>query len=837
MDINFHLKKAAIYKSLLLGKIPIFSRAGIFKKIFLLLFCVSLLLFLLEEHLGAGPYFLEFSFFFFLLFLLFMELEFFFKFSVKRPNLLISTQDALDNIEETNIAEFLSFESARIIEAVERKGGADSYLLLYYLLKKAKDMDFVFCRAMLEKKQVLRDLKFIFDERKIIAEKEYSTCLKKTIKEALIVAAKRNNERITPGDLFTALSKHNGYLRDFVYRNGMTEEDIFDLTSWRKRLKRKENPFRYKNLIKKGSLGKEWNFGFTPFLDDFSINWTEKMKIAGFPETIGHKKEIISLERILARDEINNVVLVGESGMGRRSVIQGFAKKSFLGESLPGTNHLRVLELDLSSVLARVEGLEKTEKALDKIFSEVAKAGNIVLVINDFHNFITGEQRLGAINISGILEPYLHMPSFRLIGVTDFSGFRKEIEKNSSIFSLMEKVEMRNLSHKEVLILLENLTLRLERRSGKMISFAAIKNTIEFSDRYMQAEPFPEKAFTLLEEAVAHIDQKKEKIVLPEHIAEIISEKTEIPVGEIDKKEKEVLLNLEKLIHERIVNQENAVRAVSSALRRARADVGVRKGTIGGFLFLGPTGVGKTEMAKAIADIYFGSEKKINRIDMSEFQNISDVQRIIGSAEEGGVLTSGIIEDPFSLVLLDEIEKAHPDILNLFLQILDEGHITDGTGRRVDFSNSMIIATSNAGYQIILEAIEKGTEWGKVKKKILNNLFQRTVFRPEFVNRFDEVIIFKPLTKEDLVAVAGMQLDNIAKKFASKDMHFTVTKELKEKIAEMGYDPVFGAREMQRAIQDSISNELASAVLRGNIKKGDKFTVDEKSLKIRKMKT
>ncbi len=835
MDIKFDLKKSAIYKALLIGKIPVFGNAGALKVFFFVLSILSLLGFALQKTLNTSSYFLEISFFFFCLFLIFLQLELFFKYSVTRPKLLISKKNALSHLDEVNLAEFLNFESACIMEAVERKGGADSYLLLYYLLKKARDMDFVFHRALISKKNVLRDLKFIFDEREMINNKEKSPCFTKTMKEALVVAARRKNERITPGDLFVALSKHNNYLRDTIYYNGMTEDDMYDLTSWRKRLRKKESPLLYKNLIKLGSIGKEWNFGYTPLLDNFSIDWTEKMKLSGFPETVGHRKEIKSLERVMSREEINSVVLVGDSGAGRRSIIQEIARRSFLGEGLQGTNYLRILELDLSSVLARTEGLEETEKILDKMFGEAVKAGNVILVINDLHKFIAGEQRPGVINISGILEPYLHIPSFRLIGVTDFAGFRKNIEKNSTLFSLMEKVEMKKISHEEALILLEKLALSLENKYHKLISFGSIKKAIEFSDKYMQNEAFPEKAFTLLEEAVVHADQKEEDIVLQDHVAEIISEKTEVPVGRLDEKEKEVLLNLEDLIHKRIVNQENAVRAVSSALRRSRADVGVRKGTIGGFLFLGPTGVGKTEMAKAIADVYFGSEKKINRIDMSEFQNISDVQRIIGSSQEEGVLTSGVREDPFSLILLDEIEKAHPDILNLFLQILDEGHITDGEGRRVDFRNTMVIATSNAGYQIILDAIEQKLGWGKVKAKILKRLFQTSVFRPEFVNRFDDVIIFKPLSRENLIDVAGIQLEEMAKNFIKKDMHFVITEALKEKIMEIGYDPVFGAREMQRAIQDNISNKLASAVLEGYIQEGDRFTVDEEHFEVRKL--
>jgi len=294
------------------------------------------------------------------------------------------------------------------------------------------------------------------------------------------------------------------------------------------------------------------------------------------------------------------------------------------------------------------------------------------------------------------------------------------------------------------------------------------------------------------------------------------------------------LLNLEELIHQRLINQEEAVKEVSSALRRARAEISLRKGLIGSFLFLGPTGVGKTETAKALAQIYFGAEDRMIRLDMSEFQNTEDVTRLIGSVKEEGLLTTRVRERPFSLILLDEIEKAHQNILNLFLQVLDEGHLTDGLGRKVDFKNTMVIATSNAGYQIILEAIKENSEWLKVKEKLLNFIFEKGIFRPEFINRFDGVVVFGPLSKENLLGVAELQLKKLKKSLAEKEIELIISQLLKEKIVELGYDPTFGARFMQRVIQDKISNVLATAILSGQLKRGDKVEINPEdfSLKI-----
>jgi ATP-dependent Clp protease ATP-binding subunit ClpA len=313
---------------------------------------------------------------------------------------------------------------------------------------------------------------------------------------------------------------------------------------------------------------------------------------------------------------------------------------------------------------------------------------------------------------------------------------------------------------------------------------------------------------------------------LPQHIAEIFSKKTQIPVGEIEEKERNILLNLEKLIHQRIINQEEAVTEVATAMRRARTKITVRKGPMGCFLFLGPTGVGKTETSKALAEIYFGSEEKMIRLDMSEFQNVNDIPRLLGAPGQEGLLTTPVREQPFSLILLDELEKAHPNILNLFLQVLDEGHLTDGLGRKVDFKNSIIIATSNAGYQIILQALSDPNKWANLKKDLLDYLFQEGIFHPEFVNRFDAVVVFKPLTQENLLAVADLLLKKLKQNLKEKEIDLVITEPLKQKIVELGYNPVFGAREMRRVVQDKIENVLAQAILTGEIKKGCRVEID-----------
>ncbi len=421
--VNFELKEAAIYRALTYNKIIFIRRADLFAKLFLLL-SVGLFLFFL---FGVEGSFLGWSTFFFVFFFFFTEIEMFFKGYIQRPKLLISIDEAAENIESINIADFLDFESARIVEKTEKMGGVDSYLLLFFLLKEAKEMDFVFYRILMDKEQSVRELENMFRERGRISDDGYSECFLKTIVDAFNIAKERGNERIMIEDIFVALSEHNGYLQDNLYQKGLRKKDVFELTSWQARARYQEDPWLYKNLIKRGRIGSEWSSGYISFLEKFSIDWTKGMKLAGFPETVGHEREADSLERVLSRNEINSAVLVGEPGSGRKSIIQKIIKKSFLGESLPEINHRRFLELDLSAVATHAQGIEETERVLDEIFKETVRAGNIILIINDFHEFVGGEQKPGVIDISGVLGPYLHVPQFRIIGVTSYLGFRQKI--------------------------------------------------------------------------------------------------------------------------------------------------------------------------------------------------------------------------------------------------------------------------------------------------------------------------------------------------------------------------------------------------------------------------
>ena len=855
---SFDLKKAPIYLAVRWEKYPIFRLAKPAKKICLVLFIIFALLFLygllVEKLSPAGTQRLfGFSLIFLVLTVTSQIIESFFNLKLKQPKLKMKLKDVRP--EEFNLAEFLSFESARAVSKAKKFSKSkklseiNSSALFYFLLRDNPKLEFVFLRALLNLKEIKEILKCHLDSlkseefkeihpvRKAISNEVYSVDFQNAISESLKIAAKKSHLRIEIGDVITALSRHDPIFNKILVDFKLKTEDIENLTWWieslEEKLAKSKKFWEYENLLRKGTLAKEWTAGYTLTLDRFSIDWTERIR-GVMPETIGHKEELKSVERILARREINNVLLVGEPGTGRKSIIFALTKKSLLGQFLPEVNYKRVVELDMPRLLAELPSLEDVETTLDIIFQEAISAGNIILVIDEFHNYISQIPRPGIVDMSGVISSYLHLPQFQIIAITTFAGLHQYIEQNPSVLSLFEKIEVSEISLQETLMLLENLTLFHEKKYKRLISYPALREIISMSERYLPGFPFPEKAIELLDEVAVYVAQStKDYVVLPSHVRRIITEKTQIPVGEIETKEKQILLNLESLIHDRIINQEEAVKEVSGALRRARAEVQVRKGPMGCFLFLGPTGVGKTETSKALAEIYFGSEERMIRLDMSEFQTLPDIPRLLGSPGEEGLLTTPVRENPFSLILLDEIEKSHSNILNLFLQVFDEGHLTDGQARKVDFKNSIIIATSNAGYKIILQALKEKSEWSGVKQKLLDFLFQEGTFRPEFINRFDAVVVFKPLSKENLLGIAELLLQKLKANLKEKGIEFVITQALKEKIVELGYNPTFGAREMRRVIQDKVENVLATALLKGEIIRGFKVEIEPENFQLK----
>lgn len=812
-DFYSQFKKSKIAKAVILEESFTFKWRKFEKIIFFWLSVLSFLSYFLFQNQKFFGLFLIFLFFYLFAFLK----DSFFENYLKNPK------------KEEKIFDLLDFRLAKaIFNSLKflKQEKINSSIFLYFLLdEKDQKINFIFSRLYLPLKDLKRKLR---EDRREEDE----------VADLIFKLSKEEKEKISLGKILYTLAKENKIFKDFLFEHELRPEYVLEVYNWIDYLEKEfleENKFwKWRNLMKHGTLGRGWSAGYTVLLDKFSFDLTEVMKKENFKPIFAHEEEVRVLERILASPEKNDALIIGEPGSGRRSIIEFLARNCALGESLPELNFKRVVYLDLPKIISETETTEEAEKILDEIFSEAAFAENVILVIDNLHQYIEveTERKVGIIEISGILSSYLPSPKISLIGITTFEGLYKNLEQRPTLLGMFEKVEVKEVSKEDTLKILEDRALRLEKRYKVFFTLPAIKSIIDLCERYIFSTPFPEKAIEVIDELAIFGSQRKKKIILKNDVEEVIERRSKIPIGEIEEAERKKLLNLEDLIHQKIIDQEEAVREISEALKRARTEIRLRRGPMGCFLFLGPTGVGKTETAKALAEIYFGSEKNMIRLDMSEFQNLVDISRLLGGAGREGILTAPVREKPFSLILLDEFEKAHPNILNLFLQVFDEGHLTDGMGKKVYFKNTIIIATSNAGYQIILEALKEKDEWSKVKEKLLEFIFKEGIFKPELINRFDAVVVFKPLTKENLLEIAELLLRKIKKQLAEKDVDFIITPQLKEKIVEISYDITFGARNMQRVIQEKIGNSLAQAILEGRLKRGSRIEIDPQNFQL-----
>jgi len=842
---NFNLKTASIYQAVKLSRNPFFRFSKFFRNLFILLAIVSLFVFLFalfsekyEESvikLLLGVFIVSFA-----SGLLFFELSSFFESKIKKPKLRYQLSQALLRIEEFNLASFLDYDAAKACDKalrfarLRRLRQASEEVLLYVILNsRIEEVNFIFGRADLSFGRIKEKLK-----KEIKKEKtQWAPGFEKLILEAAKIAVERKRERIGIGDILISFSRNSSFFQEYLTLEDLDEDDIFNLVNWyertREKIEKTKRFWDYENLLKRGSIGKDWAAGYTITLDRYSIDLRERIRKLGFREIIGHKEEIKQVERILEKTEINNVLLVGQPGTGRKSIVEGVIRDAFLGKGSEAINYKRFLDFHIGQLISETESIEEAGAILEECFSQAVRAGNIVLVINEIHNFLREETGPGMVNISGILARYLALPSFQVIAITDYGGLHTVIEKNLSLLNLFEKVEVSEISEKETLTLLEDLIPFFERKYKRFISYRALREILSLCSQYFGDIPFPDKAIRLLDESITWLNSfGKEKILREEHIRKLVTEKIGIPLEGVKQKEKEILLNLEELIHQRIINQEEAVKEVSSALRRARAQIKTRRGPIGSFLFLGPTGVGKTETSKTLARIYFGSERKMIRLDMSEFQQLSDIKRLLGGVGEEGLLVTPVRENPFSLLLLDEIEKAHSKILNLFLQILDEGWVTAGDGRKVSFKNTIIIGTSNAGAELIRQDIRGDKKMDIIKEDLLDYLLKERVFSPEFINRFDGIVVFKPLTRQNLLDICHLMLKDLAQNLKDKGIYLEITKELKEKIVDLSTSVEFGARGMRRTIQDKVENLLAQAILSNKIKRGNRIKIDPQNFEL-----
>ena len=643
----------------------------------------------------------------------------------------------------------------------------------------------------------------------------------------------------------------------------------------------------------------EDSVGNTPMLDKYSRDLTRMAAAGKLDPVIGRETEIGRIIQILSRRTKNNPCLIGEPGVGKTAIVEGLAQRIVEGtvpETIAGK---RVLVLDLSGMLAGSKYRGEFEERIKKVIAEVMDHPGVLLFIDELHTIIGAGGAEGAMDASNILKPSLSRGEIQIIGATTIAEYRKYIEKDTALERRFQPVTVDEPTEEETLEILRGLRPYYEKHHQVKITDDALDAAVHMSVRYLNDRFLPDKAIDLIDEAAAKVRlngvkipkglkdaentlyqlsvEKEEAIVRndfeqakaiqveekelqerirrlqkryakassgkkisvdAEYVAEVVSDWTKIPLKQITEQESKRLLRMESILHKRVIGQEEAVEAVARAIRRGRTGLKDPRRPIGSFMFLGPTGVGKTELSKALAEAVFGSEKSMIRVDMSEYMEKHSVSKLIGSPpgyvghEEGGQLSEKVRRNPYSVILFDEIEKAHPDVFNILLHVLDDGHITDSQGRKVDFKQTIIIMTSNTGAQAIQEPKRLGfgagedaaADYQRMKDRVMEEV--KRSYRPEFINRIDQILVFKPLTKEEIRQIVGLLLKELENRCKNQlELEVSFRPAVLDKLAEKGFDSKFGARPLKREIQTQIEDKLAEELLSGNVCKGDHVTV------------
>ena len=642
---------------------------------------------------------------------------------------------------------------------------------------------------------------------------------------AFIEAVEAHSKSIRQIHLFLAgVETMDPVIRDTFLGSDLDEEDVRNVVKWLQ-MKIDIQPKKAKNIqtIKHRTVNRAWTSKPTPLLDAFSTDLTDLARAGVIGYLVGHEPELTSTLNILSQSANNNALLIGQAGSGRNTIIQHIALLVARDRIPASLKDRRLVSLDAGAMLAGVKSAGDLQGRMTNIMTEITSSKNIILAIPQIHDLIRAadEQSLSFMSFFG---PIFQSIDFPIISSTDPANYHKYIEPQGELAGSFSQVSVEEISPDIAVKLLLSLSIQKEYQEGMMMSYFAIKEAVSLSDRFIHTKPLPGKALDLIGEALQSAKNAGKKLVTREDVRKVISQKSGVSVTQVSEDESEELLGLEEKIHERMVNQVQAVSAVSEALRQARSGVSRLSGPTGVFMFVGPTGVGKTELAKTLAELYFKGEENMIRIDMSEFQERDSLYRLIGKDGNGGLLTEAVKQKPFSIVLLDEFEKAHRDIINVFLQVFDDGRVTDELGNVVDFRNSIIVATSNAHSVYITESIEKGIDQDMLQKELREKLTD--VFKPELLNRFDEIIVFRSLNTDEIKEVTRRSLKKFV--FQVEERHgirFTFNDSAISQLATEGYDPVFGARPVRRVIRKRIRSLVANELLKKSIKKGEKYEI------------
>jgi ATP-dependent Clp protease ATP-binding subunit ClpA len=607
----------------------------------------------------------------------------------------------------------------------------------------------------------------------------------------------------------------------------LTYERAAAVEHWLSEKRAKESSFwLWENLGKIRPLGKDWHYAYTPHLDRYCLDLAKyDLTEYGQAELVGRRDELQVATVVLERPTQNSVILVSDPGVGKKTFVHYFARlvreNTFADRFL---NEARVLLFDIGRAISdAVNRGEDPEHLVRSLFTEVAYAGNVILAIENIDEYLVSHSMRH--NLAPLFNEFLQLASFRVMATASTNNYHALAKESEQVLKFFDVIYLREPSDSETLDILIRHFERLERKRV-VFTMRGLETIIASADRFDWAMPLPERAIDLAQEVLLYWQKTDESFITPETVDNFVTIKTGAPSGAIKEDEKEKLLHLEEALHRRVIGQNEAVKQVAEAMRKARAGFGNDKRPLGSFIFFGPSGVGKTETAKAFAENYFGNEDKMIRLDMSEFQTTESIDRMIGSREKNvyGELVTAAREHPFSILLLDEIEKAYPRALDLFLQILDEGYVTDGFGEKASFRNMVIIATSNAGAPLIKELVRENTPITTIRKRVLDHIIENNIFRLEFLSRFDGIIFFEPLEQKELEAVAKLKLEKFAERLKKeKNITINFSPDVVPKIVEKGFEPEFGMRSLVRFIEDAIEDAVVKKIIAGELAEGGEF--------------
>ncbi len=626
------------------------------------------------------------------------------------------------------------------------------------------------------------------------------------------------------------LLQQDSSFKTFIKESGTTEANFIGALKWvvlaHHNEKRTERWWSQDNLSKTQGIGREWSYGTAYILEKFSRDIRTSAVFTNLTQgdSAFTQEKITEVEVALARAKASNVLVIGEAGVGKIDLLLEVDRRMRTGKALGAVENQHLVLLDTNRLFATHRDKQELELTLLSIFSEATKAGNVIIVIENLSTFIREAEALG-IFIPELLDPFLATPALHVIATETPGNYHTYLEPLGAFARRFAEVLIDTPDLSSTTRILEGIALQHETRYQVLFTYPALVAITTAADRYLVEGVMPDKAIELLIDIATRAKQKKEPVITAEYVYEIVSEKTGIPSGPINEAEKNLLLNLEEKLHERVIGQQKALDAIARTMRRARAGIQSSDKPVGSFLFLGPTGVGKTETAKALAYIFFGDEKNMHRIDMSEFSGGDALSRLIGTSTESGVLPDMLREHPYSVLLLDEFEKGSRAVHDIFLQILDEGVFTDARGTKVNARNTIIIATSNAGSQLILKTVSQRTELATLSEEIINHIVKEGIYRPELLNRFDSTIIFEPLKLEEQGQVAGLMLKSLYERVKEQGYDLVVNRDLMDILIQKGYSPQFGARPMQRVIQNVVEEKIAKKIIGGEVAKGNTITL------------